>query len=618
MIEAIKEIGEYALGKNNLNPENPIEVIVEDPASTTAYKHVLAILLNETEDGFEYGGIQQEEYSKEKKEKYLYRQGSSRGTDLSPTSRLTELDKTFNIKIIAWFKKVVNDKDIGLQEKELQFLKRLYNCLESNKDSILAELNDKIKGFGKNENGIITLLLSSEINNPKYIGDIDVFRRIMVHYFSEDLYYSVTYKVESRSYEQICSVCRTRNSEVYGLVSPYSFYNVDKPGFVSGGFDRSESWKNYPVCIKCALSLEAGKQHIEEYFKYNSYGFNYYIIPKLFNQNGNGEIYKLLEEYRKSIIDGNLNIKKEYGNLLSETEDDAFDMLAKQTNVLSNNLLFYEKNNAAFRILLYVEDVLPSRLRQLFEKKRIVDKRSIFKNFTWNDHSLSFTFGNIWHFYPKSREQDDSKYFLEITNNIFTSRKVDYAFLLNGISKKIRKDFVNNYNTSVPTFKGLQLLDYLNTLNLLNNFSGDINMNKGITDLFNDRDTYVDMKANMLFNEFPDFFTLPAKKAIFLQGVLTQFLFDIQWQERKATPFRTKLQGLNLDEKLVKKLLPEIQNKLEEYGKNYYRELEASISSYMLQAGDGWKLSKDEISFYYVLGMNLSYLFKKQGEKTNE
>lgn len=177
---------------------------------------------------------------------------------------------------------------------------------------------------------------------------------------------------------------------------------------------------------------------------------------------------------------------------------------------------------------------------------------------------------------------------------------------------------VNNYNTSVSTFKGLQLLDYLNTLNLLNNFRGEINMNEDITHLFNDRDTYVDMKANMLFNEFPDFFTQPAKKAVFLQGVLTQFLLDIQWQERKATPFRTKLQGLNFDEKLVKKLLPEIQNKLEEYGKNYYRELEASVSSYMLQAGNGWKLSKDEISFYYVLGMNLSYLFKKQGEKTNE
>lgn len=618
MIEAIKDIGEYALKKNKQNPDNPIEIIVEDVASSPTYKHVLAIMLNEDNNGFEYAGIQHEEYSKEKKEKYLYKKGSSKGTDLSPTSRITESEKTFNNKTIAWFKKVVSDKDLLLQETELQYLKNIYKCLESNKNDILKDLNEKIKSFGKNENGIITLLLIPNNDHPKYIGEINVFQKIMVHYFSEDLYHSVTYKIDSIAYGQICSVCKNKSEEVYGLVTTYTFYNVDKPGFVSGGFDRSESWKNYPVCIKCALSLEAGKQYIEEYFKYNSYGLNYYIIPKLFQQNGNDHIYKSLEDYRKSVIDGNLSIKKEYGNLLSETEEDAFEILSKQSNVLSNNLLFYEKSNAAFRILLYVEDVLPSRLRELFETKRIVDKKSIFKNFIWNDHSLSFTFGNIWHFYPKNREKDDSKYFLEITNNIFTSRKVDYTFLLKGIINKIRKDFVNNYNTNISTFKGLQLLDYLNTLNLLSKLNGGINMNRDSSELFSGRDTYIDKKASLLFGEFPDFFNQSAKKAIFLQGVLNQFLFDIQWQERKATPFRTKLQGLNLDEKLVKKLLPEIQNKLEEYGKNYYRDLEASISKQMLQAGDGWNLSKDEISFYYVLGMNLSYLFKKEGDKANE
>lgn len=618
MIEAIKEIGEYALKNNNLNPDNPIDIIVEDPASTSAYKHVLLIILNETENGFEYGGIQQEEYSKDKKEKYLYKKGSSKGTDLSPTSRITELEKTFNNKTIAWFKKIVNDKGISLQKNEIQYLNDIYKCLEHNKNEILKDLNDKIDNFGKNENGIISLLLISSNKHCNYIGEINVFQKIMVHQFSENLYHSLTYKIDSIAYDQICSVCKKKAEEVYGLVTTYAFYNVDKPGFVSGGFDRSESWKNYPVCVKCALSLEAGKQYIDEYFKYNSYGFNYYIIPKLFKQDGKEKIYQLLEEYRKNIIDGNLTIKREYGNLLSDTEDDAFEILSNQSNVLSNNLLFYEKSNAAFRILLYVEDVLPSRLRELFEAKRTVDKRSIFEDFIWNDRKQSFTFGNIWYFYSKNKEQDYSKYFLEITNNIFTSRKIDYTFLLNRIIGKVRKDFVNNYNISLSTLKGLQLLDYLNTLHLLNNFTGDIDMAKNSTHIFYEMNTQVDIKANMLFNEFPNFFNSPAKKAIFLQGVLTQFLLDIQWQERKATPFRTKLQGLNLDEKIVKKLLPEIQNKLEEYGKNYYRDLETSISRYMLQAGDSWNLSKDEISFYYVLGMNLSYLFKKHGEKTNE
>ncbi len=104
-----------------------------------------------------------------------------------------------------------------------------------------------------------------------------------------------------------------------------------------------------------------------------------------------------------------------------------------------------------------------------------------------------------------------------------------------------------------------------------------------------------------------------------MEGALAQLLLNIQYQERGADPFRTKLQGLKLDERLVKRLLPEMQNKLEEYGKNYYRELEALISKYMIQAGEGWRLSKDEISFYFVLGMNLYYMFKStNGGKTDE
>jgi CRISPR-associated protein Csh1 len=54
-----------------------------------------------------------------------------------------------------------------------------------------------------------------------------------------------------------------------------------------------------------------------------------------------------------------------------------------------------------------------------------------------------------------------------------------------------------------------------------------------------------------------------------------------------------------------KALLPKIQNKLEEYGKNYYRPLEALISGYFLEAGKGWRISTDELNFYFVLGMNL-------------
>ena len=66
-------------------------------------------------------------------------------------------------------------------------------------------------------------------------------------------------------------------------------------------------------------------------------------------------------------------------------------------------------------------------------------------------------------------------------------------------------------------------------------------------------------------------------------------MLNIQWTDKKATPFRTKLHGLKMNEALIKRLLPEIQNKLEEYEKNYYRDLESIIAHHFVLAGVNWK-----------------------------
>lgn len=618
MIEAIRAIGEYALQKEGKQLEDPVAIIVEDPASSPTYKHILAVIINKRENGFEFGGVRHEEYTKEKIGQYLYKRGSSKGSDLTPTSRITEVQKTFTNKMLLWFKNALKNKDLELNEEDTEFISNLAECIKQNKEVILSGLKDKTGNFAKNENGILTLIINN--GETKYVGDIPVFRKILLHDFSMRLYRSSTYKIQSISQNQFCSVCKQKKEEVYGLVTTYSFYNVDKPGFVAGGFNRADAWKNYPVCLKCALTLEAGKQYVDEFLAYKFYGFNYYVIPKLLQPERGREIYELLEDYRKNIKDANVKIKKEYGNLLSENEEEALDTLAQQENFLNNNLLFYEKTNAAFRILLYIEDILPSRLRTLFDRKRDVDKKTVFKEFGKDGQALSFTFGNLWHFFPRNREQDMSKYFLEVANKIFVDRKIDYSFLMSAIVNKIRKEFANNNSTKLSTLLGLQLLDYLNNLDLLENPNGGMEMNENnINQIFGGGDTPIDEKVNKLFTEFPEFFDQPAKRAVFMEGALAQLLLNIQYQERGADPFRTKLQGLKLDERLVKRLLPEMQNKLEEYGKNYYRGLEALISKYMIQAGEGWRLSKDEISFYFVLGMNLYHIFKStNGGKTDE
>jgi len=125
----------------------------------------------------------------------------------------------------------------------------------------------------------------------------------------------------------------------------------------------------------------------------------------------------------------------------------------------------------------------------------------------------------------------------------------------------------------------------------------------------------LEQKIKGFFQSNEAFFTSNAKKAAFLEGVLAQFLLNNQLQKREATPFRDKLHGLRMNEALIKRLLPEIQNKLDEYKRNYYRELEEIIARYFILSGENWRESNDELSFYFVLGMDTHKLFKDVKEE---
>lgn len=629
MIEAIKEIGEYALEKEDKDINNPLDmssVLIGDPESNLknpSYKNILLILIQTTEGNYEYKGIDIEEYSRDKIEKYLYKRGNSNYTDITPTSRITTIESTFNKKILSWFEEY---NSIGLDENTI-FLVKIGECIRKNEEKILENLTAKHESINgsinkkKKKKAILTLKI-----NDKYIGDYEIFRKILFEK-SKKRFYS-KYKKISKAENELCYVCNKKQNDIYGFVDTYQFYTVDKPGFVSGGFQQKDAWKVYPVCLNCALTLEAGKKYLKDKLNFYFYGFNYHILPKYINKEtyeSKKNFFDLIENWHDP------NFTKKEVRRLTQDEKEILDLMSEQNNYINLNFMFYEApkgyDGSVFKILLYIEDVLPSRLKKLFDLKKEIDEVDIFKECTVpvfenkekiGEKQLDFNFGIVRTFFPKiSDKRNYDKYFLELTNKIFTGKQVDYDFMLHFIMQKIRDEFVNDYSTKISTLKGFMLLNYLNKLSILKTNKKNINKPKmePISINMSKEDTTGEIKdfkqkTDSFFEQFVDFFDCDAKKAIFLQGVLTQFLLKFQSQIRGATPFMVKLKGLKLNEKQVKKLLPEVQNKLEEYGKNCYRPLESIISGYFISAGSGWKLTNDEISFCFVLGMNLSYIFE--------
>jgi len=131
----------------------------------------------------------------------------------------------------------------------------------------------------------------------------------------------------------------------------------------------------------------------------------------------------------------------------------------------------------------------------------------------------------------------------------------------------------------------------------------------------------IEKMINQFFNERVDTFSSTEEKAAFMVGVLVNYLLYVQRDERNVElgkePFRSKLYGLVLDEIKVKKIFGNAVSKLAEYRRSYPM-LEKITGKYLSEAGKEWKSSKDEISYYFTLGLTLGSIFTVKEKKDND
>lgn len=618
MIEAIREIGEYSLQKDQISTKDPqglIEIFCEDiQGQSEKPPHILSIKIEKNGSSFSFIGVcEEEEYSRKNNSKYLYRFGSSSGTNITPSSKITEIARTYPKKIRNWFKQKFSKSPYSLDKDEINYLAELKKCLEQNHLKIIEQTQSILKDIPVKKESVLITIVITENGQRYHLGDIELFRKIFIQKCRASLWQK--YNTTSIEKNKTCSVCRKKKDEVYGFVSTFNFYTVDKPGMVSGGFDQSLAWKNYPVCLGCALALERGKKYLNDFCHFPFYGYEYYLIPKpLLNENT--QVYEILKNFHEEAE--KIKLTDKYQSLMSDTQEEILGTLAEKENSFLCNILIYQEEKRSFKIVRYIEDIFPSRLKELFDAKNVIDRKSIFQSFQipvfkekkkTGECQYKFTFETLYHFFGR----DANAYFFDIVGRIFSGKEISYPFVLSEISRKIRDQHNHRIPTRETTFRGMALLAYLDELELFGKQEDGRTMTTQPKSIVIDESSETKKKADAIFDEFPAFFDTAAKRAVFLEGVLCEKLLRIQGRERDgATPFRSHLQGLKLDKSKIRALLPQIINKLEEYRANYYRDLEEMISALMPEAETDWRLSKDEIAFYFVLGMNLADQFKNK------
>jgi CRISPR-associated protein Csh1 len=605
MLEAMYEIGKIQ------QIENPLSEMTQEFGNNYKYLFKILFRINHEPLSCYYETISVEEIDKAKKDRYLYKKGAgANAPDVTPVSKITEPKKTFKTKILkAVGLFIKNIKDFAGKE-DLHFLESLDAELKDKQEQILTDFLEEYAKFNVSaKNAAVLGIAFIHEGMEKYPGDLEVFVKnlLKIGYKSNYFKFGTTSKADNKT----CYMCKKTADEVWGYASTFQFYTVDKIGMVTGGFNQQKAWKNYPLCPDCYLILERGKKYILEKLYFRFCGFNYLLIPKLVLSNPNNleRVLTKLRGYKTFTLEK----KDSLSNV--EKEEDIFDHLMDNHDYANFDFLFFEEKQSGkvFNILLYLENITPTRLAAIVNAKRDVDddekrKYKIFTNIPYTNkdgerdyYDIFFTFHRIRNFFMNSDiEGNFDKYFLDIIKNIFFLKPISQQYLLNRFLEKTRSDFSNDKSVFSDIIGAFKILIFLDKLNILN------------------RRRYNYMERDSLyegfFSEYKSFFDDDAKKAVFLEGVLVQKLLNIQQQERNAQPFRSRLNGLKIDEKIARRLLTETINKLEEYEKNYYKKLETEISHYFL-TGDLKKFSSEELSFYFVMGMNLANQFEKKENK---
>ncbi len=595
MIEALRNIGAYSFQQKGINTaDNSIEILLDEVNKGGNYAKVYAINFEETEAGLRYKDVSIEDWDKKKTLKYLYREKGSQGAHYMPTARIAgskedDVRKTFENRIEKWFDRLKREHAQWL--KNSACFQNLYNAFINAKDSIEYDL---VKLRMQYEDGGFVTLVFNQGGEKKYLGDINDFSTYLLE-FSQEKYNEV-------SSHGVCCLCHN-TGKVFGNASPITFYSLDKPGYIAGGMKKENGYKNFPLCFECLLQLNEGAAYMQELLGFRFAGLRYYLIPEtVYNDPvALDEIMNIYDSFRRE-SEGKVSLSQ--AQRISGDEDDILSALQDVNDTVSLKFLFFQKQSNKFVILLLMEDILPSRLQTLFAAKAGVENHVVFKDHKFSAkliQDIQFNYGVLRRLFPTI------KGFLEIVDKTFKNDKVDQQYILELIMDRLRGLFNDNRYMKIDVLQAFICLLFLSELGVLKSMGGDLMLTDNINvSGIDTTEESLAIRVDGFFQEFNSTIDSYAKKAIFLTGVLAQHLLAIQNTDRGSTPFRSQLKGLKMKEADVKALLSKIQQKLEEYGKNYYRQLEKTASLYYLKAGNHWGLSLDEINFYFVLGMNLN------------
>jgi len=616
MLTALKELGRYLVESGERGGLD--DYLDNDKLEN--YETLIVVRFNRDDGGYAFDGVDLMDLGGYEPD-VLYKWGSPRGGDWTPTSRVTRIHSleekqdpetskdTITRVFEQWYGKV--DIDDPMVTEVLQEF-------EEHEEEIRSAVKSKYESVENQDACVLTVRYEDENGEWQFIRKFDVFVNALKTKIAEK--WANKYDVESQSEEDVCVLCR-EEKKVMGFAFPFAFYTVDNARYAPD-FDQSMSWKNLPLCEDCALDLRVGQIFAES----NSSSFyigeplEYYVIPDFPFGYPNESIMSRIRRGKK---------ESEYSFMNAE-EFYADPKLSKnQEYTLNLDFVFYETEQSSHTIQKYVEDVAPSWVRECDKTlKRVyadvygdfdLEKQDYYLQDTGQLQELdSLIYRTLPSNYgsPEAFRNDA----LDLTEKILKGEKIERNRLLSLFVPEIISRFRQNENHRGYTARTFLFLNFLVKLGILE----DTDL-KSYEEIMDDWSKGVNEELEEFFDTFPVAFDSPEKRAVFVEGVLAQHLMDVQSMVRQSEdpPLRKKLSGLRLDQKRARRLLPDLFHDLDVYDRKSdypveYRDLRQTAATYFAEADnneEGWDIDEDEVRYYFALGLSLNRVFKTDSEE---
>lgn len=532
----------------------------------------------------------------------VYKFGNPRGNDYTLVSKTSATTENVVPRLTRNASKIVDwgDED----DDTISLIERCHATAEEREDELVEAVLDAYPEDASSDKRVFAywaVETDGRIEPLCQTGTVEEFLAdAVLDSYAERSSASVRMQDESAT----CSVCGDEDVAVYGNFSDITCYNVDKQGFITGGFSYGQTTNNFPVCRSCILAVRGGKEYVEEHLDFYAAGLNYWLLPEATDDTVYETLVERIEDtHRQSLGSAAESLVADERNLLRYIGQELGDEEAHKRAWL--NFFFYESSNAAWRIAGEMRRVLPSRIQKLYEAKQALEDDPRFR-LSEEGGDYVFDLRRFQPFCGAFDSQDDRK-LIRYLEAMFQEDPVNERTLVNDLVGGIldaHKDALGQGGVDQARYRVRDAWAIHRFLDEVGSLSRS-DRGDPVTIEFDEDNSYTEY-----IDEHAGFFSGPEKTAAFLTGCYIGQVLYAQYKEnpsRDTQPFAKKFAGQKVDRERLQYLFNEGKEKLTHYEmQSLVHDLEPVLAEAWANTGEGWTLSDEETTFAFNLGWTMA------------